>query len=255
MIANCRVVLVRTHYPGNIGSAARAMKNFGLHDLVLVDPIASVVAHEARMLATNGVDILDAARTVATFEEAVADCGVVIATGGEVLGTKRETVIGTPADLLPAFSEALTSGPCALVFGPEPHGLSTDEISRCHSLLHLPTDPAYSSLNLSLSVGLCLYELRNHFARLSDAPIVMRRPIAPYVDLDRAFVHLEDSLTAMQFLYGQNAKLLMHAVRHLIGRAQPTPQEVKMLHGLARQLDYIADRFQKAETLLARGKE
>jgi tRNA/rRNA methyltransferase len=244
MLSNCRVVLVRTHYAGNIGAAARAMANFGLRDLVLVDPVADVAAHQARMLAAGGVAVLDAARVVPDFAAAVADCGMVLATAGETAGTRRETVRGTPAELLPRFAAALGHGPCALVFGPEPHGLTTAEVGRCHGLLHLPADPDYPSLNLSLAVGICLYELRSHAltaGRLTPAA----RPPAPFVDLDRALVHLEEALTKMSFLYGQNADALMHAVRHLIGRALPTEQEVALLHGLARQLLYVAQFLPK----------
>jgi len=261
LISNCRVVLVRTHYPGNIGAAARAMKNFGLRDLVLVDPVADLAAHQARMLATNGVDVLDAARVVPDFEAAVADCGVVLATGGETGGTLRETVRGTPADLFPALAGALAAGPCALVFGPEPHGLTTAEVGRCHGLLHLPADPEYPSLNLSLAVGICLYELRKYAAREEDkgegtgrsAPAARRGP-APFADLDRAMNHLHEALTAVSFLHGQNADALMHGFRHLVSRAHPTPQEVRMLHGLARQLLFIAGRWKKTETRPPEGK-
>lgn len=246
MLTHCRVVLVRTHYAGNIGAAARAMKNFGLCDLVLVDPVADVAAHQARMLATNGVDVLDAARVVPTLDDAVADCGMVLATSGLTLGTRRETARGTPAEWMPTFVAALDAGPCALVFGPEPHGLTTAEVGRCHGLLHLPADPDYPSLNLSLAVGICLYELRN---RAAAGAVAVRAP-APFADLDRALVHLEQALTDLRFLYGQNAEQLMHGFRHLVSRALPTPQEVKMLHGLARQLGYAAGQMKKAETLL-----
>jgi TrmH family RNA methyltransferase len=251
MISNCRVVLVRTHYAGNIGSAARAMKNFGLHDLVLVDPVANVVAHEARMLATNGVDILDAAKTVATLEEAVADCAMVVATSGESAGTLRVTCRGTPTDVFPRFRETLATSRCALVFGPEPHGLSNEEIARCQGLLVLPTDPAYTSLNLSLSVGITLYELRNCIE--GSTPSVTRSP-ANFTDFDRAMNHLHAAMTDVRFLFGQNADALMNAFRYLVARAQPTEQEVKMLHGLARQLEYAADQMKKAETQLRGGK-
>lgn len=248
LISNCRVVLVRTHYAGNIGATARAMKNFGLRDLVLVDPVADVTAHQARMLATNGVDVLDAARVVPDFDAAVADCGVVLATGGETAGTLRETVLGTPADLFPGFAAALAAGPCALVFGPEPHGLTTAEVGRCHGLLHLPADPEYPSLNLSLAVGICLYELRTHVVAGGSAGPTAARAPAPFADLDRAMTHLHEALAAVSFLHGQNADALMHGFRHLVVRAHPTPQEVKMLHGLARQFLYIAGRWKKAET-------
>lgn len=245
MIANCRVVLVRTHYAGNIGSAARAMRNFGLRDLVLVDPVADPAAHQARMLATGGVEILDSLRVVPTLDDAVADCGMVLATAGETLGTERETVRGNPDELLPGFAEALADGPAALVFGPEPHGLTTAEIGRCHGLLVLPTAPEYTSLNLSLAVGLTLYELRRHAAGV--APV--QRPPAPTTELDRVFAHLDTALRELRFLYGQNADQLMHAFCHLVRRARPTGQEVKMLHGLARQLEYAADQMRKAEAV------
>jgi TrmH family RNA methyltransferase len=251
MISNCRVVLVRTHYAGNIGSAARAMKNFGLAELVLVDPIANVTAHEARMLATQAVDILDAARVVPDLETAVADCAMVVATSGETAGTLRQTYRGTPADVYPRFIETLASSKGALVFGPEPHGLSNDEIARCQALLVLPTSPEYTSMNLSLSVGIALYELRNAMEQV--VPSVTRTP-ANFSDFDRAMNHLHAAMTDVRFLFGQNADALMNAFRHLVARAQPTEQEVKMLHGLARQLEYAADQMKKAETQLREKK-
>jgi tRNA/rRNA methyltransferase len=251
MLANCRVVLVRTHYAGNIGSVARAMKNFGLRDLVLVDPVADVASHQARMLAASAQDILDAARPVPTFDEAVADCGVVLGSSGETAGTLRQTLAGTPRDVFPRFVEALAHSPCALVFGPEPHGLANEELARCHGLLFLPTEAEYTSLNLSLAVGIALYELRN--ASRSQPESLARSPAA-FADFDRAMTHLHAAMTDVRFLFGQNAEALMNAFRHMVGRATPTDQEVKMLHGLARQLEHAADRMKKAETLLRGGK-
>lgn len=254
MMSNCRVVLVRTHYAGNIGAAARAMLNFGVRDLVLVDPVADAASHQARMLATRGVDVLDAARVLPTFDGAVADCGMVVATAGATDGTVRQTLRGGPADVLPGFADALAHGPAALVFGPEPHGLTTAEVARCHGLLVLPTDPGYTSLNLSLAVGIALYELWKHTRRAGERPaeqdVAVARPPAPFADLDRAFAHLHAALADLRFLYGQNADQLMDGFRHLIARSRPTAQEVKMLHGLARQLEYAADRMRKAETHL-----
>lgn len=246
MLTNCRVVLVRTHYAGNIGSAARAMKNFGLTDLVLVDPIADPKAHEARMLATNGVDILDAARVARDYDSAVADCGLVLGSSGETAGTLRQTLVGTPRELLPRLVTALKDARCALVFGPEPHGLANEEIARCHGLLFIPTAPEYTSLNLALAVGLTLYELQ--LAVKADASEPAARPPAPYAEFDRAMAHLHTALTDVRFLFGQNGEALMHAFRHMVGRALPTQQEVKLLHGLARQLEYAADQMKKAET-------
>src|SRR5438105_1346293 len=88
-LSGCRVVLVRTHYPGNLGAAARVMRNFGLSELVLVDPVASVNDLEARRIATHGLPVLDAARVVPELGDAVADCVYVLATSALADGEVR----------------------------------------------------------------------------------------------------------------------------------------------------------------------
>src|SRR5262245_60764166 len=136
-IGRCRVVLVRPHYAGNLGATARVMRNFGLTDLVLVAPYASVNDLEARRLATHGLGVLDAARVVPELGDAVADCAFTLATSGLTGGIVRKGMIGTPAELMPPLLDAAARGPVALVFGPEPHGLSNVEIGRCHGLVHI----------------------------------------------------------------------------------------------------------------------
>src|SRR5437763_11425298 len=122
-LTRCRVVLVRPHYAGNLGSTARVMRNFGLAELVLVAPYASVNDLEARRMATHGLPVLDAARVVPELGDALADCVFALATSGLAAGVVRETFVGTPEEKLPALLDAMPSGPVALVFGPEPHGL------------------------------------------------------------------------------------------------------------------------------------
>jgi len=238
VIANCRVVLVRTEYAGNVGATARAMANFGLTDLVLVSPVANPAAHQARLMATNGTPILDAAKVIYRFEDAVTDCGMVLGTSAKTVGPFRETSAGTPDELFPSFVAALQEGPAAIVFGPEPHGLTTAELGRCHALLHLPTHPTYPALNLGLCVGICLYELRRHVERRQEPQL--KRGAAPFAEFDRSVEHLREALAAIGYLHGQKADSLMMAFRHLLAKAAPTPQEVKMIHGLARQLLYLA---------------
>jgi len=237
-----RVILVRTHYAGNIGSVARVMTNFGLSDLVLVDPIADPKEHQARMMAAGGVAVLEAVR-VLNFDDAVADCTLIYATAGDISGTLRATIAGTPQDLMPKF--AASSGPKAIIFGPEPHGLTTEELGRAHALLTLPAVGVYSSFNLSMAVGLTLYELFN--ASLTVKPSVQREA-APFAPVDRALSHLEESFHAVSYLFGQNAPHLMHGFRHMILRSQPTASEVGMLHGLACQLHFIAEKWKESET-------
>ena len=243
MIDRCRIVLVRPHYPGNLGATARVMRNFGLADLVLVDPVCSPSDLEARRMATHGLNVLDAARTVPELGDAVGDCVFTLATAGLAAGVVRETFVGTPEEQFPALVEAMAGGPVALVFGPEPHGLSNAEITRCHGLVHIPTDPAFPSLNLAQSVAICCYEVARLAATRSGACV----DIAPFADQERMFEHLREAFTAIGYLFGTRADTLMHAVRHLIGRAKPTPQEVKLLHGLARQMLWVASQAKPAD--------
>ena len=239
----CRIVLVRTKIAANVGAVARVMRNMGLEELALVAPQAEVDDPRGRLLATHSEDILERARIVADLGEAVADCGVVAATSARRGGLFRRQSAGTPEEILPRLVEAMAQRPAALVFGPEAHGLTNDEISRCHYLMHIPTEAAHPALNLAQAVAICLYELRR--AWMTQQPAAGPAPeAAPFADQERMFDELRQALEAVHFLYGPRADVLMHAVRHLIGRARPTPMEVKVLLGLARQLHWVAELAQ-----------
>jgi tRNA/rRNA methyltransferase len=232
-----RVVLVRPHFAGNLGSVARAMANFGIRDLVLVDPIAGPDDVEARRMATHGLPVLEACRTVSLLPEALSDCVGTLATGGLADGVERETKTGTPREKLPWLRDAATQGPVALVFGPEPHGLTTDEVTSCHGMIHIPTSADCPSINLSHAVAMCLYEWSTLTASESRGPTP-----ATYAELEFLFDHLRQSFEAIHYVYGSKGDALMQGVRHVISRARPTPGEVRMLHGLARQTLYVARR-------------
>ena len=111
MLSNARVVLVRPHYPGNLGSVARAMCNFGLDQLTLVEPFADPKSEEARRLATHGEPVLESAVIVSTLDEAVADCRVVLATSANVEGVYRTHNYGRPEEVLPAVIERAARRP------------------------------------------------------------------------------------------------------------------------------------------------
>jgi tRNA/rRNA methyltransferase len=246
MLTNCRVVLVRPEVAANVGATARVMRNMGLTDLVLVAPVADPTDRSARQLSTHGEAILDRCRVVAELGEAVADCVFVAGTSARLGGLFRRQSVGTPPEVLPRLVDLLDGGPAALVFGPEPTGLTNAEVSRCHFLLHVPTDPTYSALNLAQAVAICLYELRSAWLRRTE-PLTPREPPAPFAQQERMFEQLRAALEEVHFLYGEKADALMHGVRHLIGRAGPTPMEVEMLFGLARQLRWFAARHDSDE--------
>ena len=237
---NCRVVLVRPRFAANVGSAARVLRNLGASELVLVAPAADPADPEARRLSAHGQDVLDRCRVVADLGEAVADCVFVAATSARVGGLMRRQTVGTPEEVLGRLAEAMSAGPAAIVFGPEADGLTTAEASRCHCLVHIPADPDYPVLNLAQAVAVCLYELRRQWLRRTeDAPA--REAPAPFAEQERMFAHLREALEQIHFLWDDKADALMHALRHLIGRAGPTPMEVGILEGVARQIRwYVA---------------
>jgi tRNA/rRNA methyltransferase len=239
-LENCRVVLVRTHYPGNLGATARVMRNMGLTQLVLVAPLADPADREARRLSAHGEGVLERARVVAELGEALADCALVAGTSARVGGLVRRQSVATPDEVAPLLLEAGSRQPVALVFGPEPSGLTDAEVTRCHFLIHIPTDPAYPALNLAQAVTVCLYELRRTWLRQSGRP-TEREPPAPFALQDRMFADLRSALEAVHFVWGDKGDALMHAVRHLIGLAQPTAMEVDVLLGLARQLRWYVE--------------
>jgi tRNA/rRNA methyltransferase len=237
-------VLVRPTIAANLGATARVMANFGLGlglgDLRLVAPEADPHAEEARKLSAHGEAILEAAAIVADLGEALADCVLVLGTSSRTAGVFRSTSAILPWQIMPRVVETLASGPVAFVFGPEPAGLENEEIARCHHLIHIPTDDAYPALNLAQSVAIILYELKRTWL-LSAGPGEPKQ-LAPHDAQERMFQNLEEALKDLHFLWGENADALMHALRHLLGRAQLTPQEVDMLFGLARQIRWYAGR-------------
>jgi tRNA/rRNA methyltransferase len=242
---NCRVVLVRTQIAANLGATARVMRNLGLSDLVLVAPTADPADRSARQLSTHGEAILDRCRVVGELGEAVAECALVAGTSARTGGLFRRQSVGTPEAIMPRLAETMAAAPVALVFGPEPTGLENAEVTRCHYLIHIPTDPTYPALNLAQAVAICLYELRRAWSLRPGAGasgLCGPQVPAPFADQERMFERLRDALERIHFLYGDKADSLMHGLRHFLGRAGPTPMEVEMLLGLARQIRWFADR-------------
>src|SRR5690242_3915042 len=175
---NCRVVLVRPQIAENLGATARVMRNMGLSDLVLVAPEASAADRQARRLSTHGEAILDRARTVADFGEAVADCVFVAGTSART-GKLIRGQFAPPDAIMPTLVDRLRSGPVALVFGPERSGLTDCEVTRCHHLIHIPTDTGYPALNLAQAVAICLYELRRNWLQQTQ-PAGEVQPVATF---------------------------------------------------------------------------
>ncbi|QLB13934.1 tRNA (cytosine(32)/uridine(32)-2'-O)-methyltransferase TrmJ [Bisgaardia hudsonensis] len=157
MLSKIRIVLVETSHSGNIGSAARAMKTMGLSQLYLVSP-KQAIDEQAVALSAGAEDVLNKAIVVNNFDEAIADCSLVIGTSARL--RHLQTTLVNPKECAEKALIHHQEGQIAIVFGRERVGLINDELLKCRYHLHIPANPEYSSLNLAMAVQLVCYELR-----------------------------------------------------------------------------------------------
>ena len=228
-----RIVLVGTTHPGNIGAAARAMKNMGVTDLALVNP-RYFPDKEATARASGAEDVLETATVVDTLKEAIADCVYVAG------ASARSRAINWPcldaSDCAERLLQESAAGPVAAVFGPEKSGLSNSDLDHCDTLLTIPTDPGFSSLNLAMAVQVVTYEIR---AALTQKRVEYEAdaPLATSGELEHFYDHLEQVLADIQFLDPDNPRHLMRRLRRLILRARPDRNEVNILRGILTAVD------------------
>lgn len=233
-LARIRIVLVSTQHPGNIGATARAMLTMGLTELVLVNP--DRYPHpQARATAAHAVDVLDRARVVGSLEEAVKDCGWVLAASARSRHLGDEPL--TPWEGAARAQERAQLAPVALVFGCERTGLTNEELEHCHAATMIPTNPGYSSLNLSQAVQILAYELRR--AMHPQAPLVsLRSKDHPWYqpptveEMERFYAHLQRMLLSTGFLDPANPRHLMRRLRTFFNRASPDRNELNILRGI-----------------------
>ena len=223
-----RIVLSRPSHPGNVGSAARAMKTMGFADLRLVAPRRKAGA-QARALAAGGLEVLKRARVTRDLDEALH--GTVLAAGFSA----RRRDLSHPAlalrEAAPQILAAARSGPVALVFGNETSGLSNEELGRCGLLVHIPANGRYGSLNLAAAVQVACYELAcTHRAFVPD--VTAPREPATAEDIASLFVHWEGAMRESGYLDPARPGRLMERLRRLFARAAPERSEVKLLRGM-----------------------
>lgn len=233
MLDNIRIVLVNTSHTGNIGSTARAMKTMGLSNLYLVDPVSAPDGH-ASALAAGAGDVLANAKTVATLQEAVADCGLVVGTSAR--SRTHSWPMLEPRSCGRKLIEEVPDYPVALVFGRENNGLTNEELQQCHFHVCIPANPEYSSLNLAAAVQTLCYEVRMAWLE-KDAfpPVENDYPLNE--DLERFYQHLEQTLTGTNFIVKNHPGMVMTKLRRLFNRARPESQELNILRGILSSID------------------
>jgi tRNA/rRNA methyltransferase/tRNA (cytidine32/uridine32-2'-O)-methyltransferase len=243
--APVRFVLIDTSHPGNIGAAARAMKNMSLEQLVLVRPALFPHA-EATARASSAEDLLAGVRVEADLDAALRGCSLVLATSSR----ERDQyfrVLDARAGARAAVTAA-EQGPVAILFGSERSGLTNSELESAHALVCIPANPAYPSLNLAMAVQIFAYELLQ--ARLERADASMpasgprQAPLATPEQMEEFFEHLATVLRQIDFRdRTPNGTHLMQRLRRLFQRAEPDENEINILRGI---LTAVQERRRRA---------
>ncbi|MCP5268671.1 MAG: RNA methyltransferase [Zoogloeaceae bacterium] len=239
LLDRVRIVLCRTSHPGNIGAAVRAMKTMGLSRLYLVAPLCEVDAvAEAR--AAGATDVLQGAVHCSSLGEALTGCVHALALSARLRDLGPAAVNARNA-ALPLLNEAL-AGDVALVFGNESSGLSNEELQQCQRAVTIPSNPAFSSLNLGAAVQVMCYEMR--MAAYDGAPPAPETQATPFSsppaaldEIERFHAHLERVLEITGFHDPARPRRLMPKLRRLFGRAALEKDEINILRGILDSIE------------------
>ncbi len=239
LAARIRYVLVRTSHPGNIGSAARAIRTMGFERLELVTP-ARFPDREASALAAGADDVLANAGVHDDLIDSLAGSSLALGLSARRRGVNLPEI--SPREAAQQALAATARGEqVALVFGNERTGLENEELARCHAMVRIPSVDDFSSLNLSQAVQVMAYELR--VAMLGEAPApptVHAEPPADAARMEQFYVHLAQTLDDIEFHKGREPTTIMLRLRKLFQRAQPDERELRVLHGILADAQRMA---------------
>ena len=235
ILDNFRVVLCQTSHPGNIGSAARAMKTMGLSSLYLVNPLSFPDAH-ATALSTGAADVLETATVCTSLAEALTGCAFAIGLSPRKHSLSHELLTTREAATQAIAIAIAASQPVALVFGTEKSGLSNAELDCCQMLAMIPASAKYTSLNLAAAVQIMCYELRMAVLENSDNPLQLAPEkaieLATIDNLEGFYAHLEQTLLHIGYLNPVAPKKLMQRLRKIYARVRLEKEEVNLLRGI-----------------------
>jgi TrmH family RNA methyltransferase len=235
-----RVVLVEPMYDGNVGSAARAMKNFGFHDLVLVNPCK--IDDFGRAMASHARDVLEGARVVRTLEEAVAGVNLVVGTTGKRLENEERHLrlhlrvpCLSPAQLKDKLDGK--NGEVALLLGREDIGLTNDELMICDMVVSIPTSEDYPIMNLSHAAALLFYELSR--VEAGETSPASRESLVLLQNRARTMLY--------KVSYPEHkVEYIILMFRRIFGRAELTEREARTVLGVIKNIQWMIDSCQNA---------
>jgi len=233
---NVAVVLCRPRYPENIGAAARAMRNMGLRDLILVAPrdpdprrVYKMATHAAADVARQALVLDDLASALAPFQYVVGTTAR--------FGSHRRTV-RQPRDVARQVAALSGQNRVALVFGPEDSGLTNEDVRLCHTLVTIPTAD-FSSLNLAQAVMVLCYEL--FLAVQTEKPPHAPR-LATRHELDGMYAQLRDVLVRISYINPENPEYWLDRLRQFFSRVGLRAGDVSIIRGICRQIDWYAGK-------------
>ena len=239
-LSRISIVLVEPLYGGNVGQCARAMKNFGLTKLVLVNPREHKTA-EAYWMAREGKSLVDDAEVHTCLEGALQDCGLAVGTTRRVGKYRRPAM--SPEEFAREAASLTAENGVAVVFGREDSGLTASELSLCQWLVTIPADESFPSLNLAQAVLLMGYTLfRESLVAPTETSAAANVRLAGPAELERFYQHLEQTLNDIGFLHGDQAPAIMITLRRIFGRANLEPRDVKILRGVLGQMEWYKRR-------------
>jgi tRNA/rRNA methyltransferase len=236
-----RFILMHTSHGGNVGAAARAMRVMGFHDLVLVKPrFGDVLDREdTRAFASGATDVLARARIVDNLAQALD--GITHACATAMTPRDFGPRARAPRQALPDLAASCAYGHrVAFVFGAERHGLANEDVWRCHTVLSIPTDPGYGSLNLAQAVQVVAYEWRQSIGGFEVSPQTEPTVVADGRAVQGLLEHWRDALVHVGYLDPAAPKKLMPRLNQLANRLSLTREEVDILRGVARAMQATA---------------
>lgn len=232
ILDNIRIVLVATTHPGNIGAAARAMKTMGVKKLVLVSPKIFPGA-EVTARASGADDILSNVQVFEDLQDAIKDCSYVVGTSARTRNIPWPVKSPEQAarQIIQKASKAIN---VAVIFGRENSGLSNDEIELCNTIIEIPSNPDFSSLNIAAAVQIICYELRKATMVVDEKfeEIIEETPPASAEQMKMFYEHLEQCLVDIDYYDPEKPRLLMRRLKRLFNRAQLDLNEYNIFRGI-----------------------
>lgn len=234
-LSRIKIVMVGTTHPGNIGAAARAMNNMCFSSLVLVDPKCPI-GEIAYARASGANAILDDREVVADLRQAVADCEFVVA-----VSARRRSLAWPelePTEMAIKLLEMDDNANAALVFGREHSGLTNEEIQLCNTMLSIPSNPEFSSLNVASAIQVLCYEIYKHLPSETSLKDTDEHDLAASsAEVEGYFAHLQQVLESTEFLDTENPGLIMQRLRRLYLRAELSRNEINILRGMLNAVE------------------